>query len=401
MKRIIWIGCLSYFLIGLAHVVLGSILPVLLEHYGKEYSEGGTLIFAQFAGFLVGVLLSPTLNRRFSKRNTLLFAITLLLAAELLYALLPPWGLLYAIAPIAGFGFGSIEAIIGTIIISAIKEKSAIAMSRLEVLFGVGAMLMPLTASLLITAGYWRFSFVVISVFASVAFILWKQSSFGELSSVLDEKTRTSAEANKEGSKAYVYRGRDRLVLGMFIVFFFLYVGTEMSLANFMPAMFIAKLGMNEATAALSVTTFWIAMSFARLFAGYVAEKIQYRVYLLFSCCATVLLLWALPFAGQAWSSFAVVLLLGFAMSGIFSIALVYASKLIPGSEETTPSLMIASGGVGGAVLPLLTGWGLDYLSVDLSLVLLGCLSLGLCAVIAIAYRWQAGAQADKKAQLS
>lgn len=51
MKKLIWIGCLSYFVIGLAHVVLGSILPVLLQHYDQNYSAGGELIFSQFAGF--------------------------------------------------------------------------------------------------------------------------------------------------------------------------------------------------------------------------------------------------------------------------------------------------------------------------------------------------------------
>ena len=69
MKRLIWLGCLSYFIIGLAHVVLGSVLPVVLEHYGKAYSEGGTLIFTQFGGFLVGVPLSPWLEPSFGQKR--------------------------------------------------------------------------------------------------------------------------------------------------------------------------------------------------------------------------------------------------------------------------------------------------------------------------------------------
>ncbi|GAB6992179.1 MFS transporter [Paenibacillus pini] len=175
MKKLIHIGCLSYFLIGLAHVVLGSVLPVLLEHYGREYSEGGTLIFTQFAGFLLGVLVSPWLNRRFGKRGGLLIAVSMLCAAELTYTLLPPWGWLYMIAIIAGFGFGMIEAVIGTIIIAAIKEKTAVAMSRIEVFFGIGAMVMPLIASGMITQGWWRFSFLVISLFSMVTFVFWSK----------------------------------------------------------------------------------------------------------------------------------------------------------------------------------------------------------------------------------
>ncbi|WP_145325675.1 MFS transporter [Paenibacillus xylanexedens] len=402
MKKLLWIGCLSYFLIGLAHVVLGSILPVALVHYGKDYSQGGTLIFAQFAGFLGGVLLSPWLNRRFGKRGGLLIATALLCIAELAYMLLPPWGWMFVIAPAAGFGFGMVEAVIGTIIIAAIKDNTAVAMSRLEVLFGIGAMVMPLIASGLIAAGYWRLSFLVVAICAALTFVFWAKGSFGELDQVLDRRkpvdasghthtARTSGELHSAAvsTPGPTYRGRNLTLLVLFVLFFFLYVGTEMSLANFMPAILIEKMNMKEAGAALSVTCFWIAMSVGRLFAGYIAEKFQYRVYVLYSCLASVLLLMVFPFTNQIWSAFLIILLLGLAMSGIFSIALVFASKLLPGTEESTPSILIASGGVGGAILPLTTGWSLDHLEVNQSAWMLAIFAVGLLVISVITYQWQ------------
>lgn len=391
MKRLIWIGCLSYFLIGLAHVVLGSVLPVLLEHYGREYSQGGTLIFTQFAGFLAGVLVSPLLNRRFGKRGGLLIAISLLCAAELAYLLLPPWGWLYPIAVCAGFGFGMIEAVIGTIIIAAIKEKTAVAMSRLEVLFGVGAMVMPLIASGFISQGWWRFSFLVISLFALATLLLWAKSSFGEIDAELRAKKPAANVGGSDiskaaGQKRFPYQGKSWGILALFMVFFFLYVGTEMSLANFMPAILIEKIGMKEAGAALSVTCFWIAMSVGRIFAGTVAERIHYRVYVLYSCAATLVLLAVFPFTAAVWSAFAVILLLGLFMSGIFSIALVFASKLLAGTEESTPSILIASGGVGGAVLPLIIGWCMDHLEVNPTSWMLALFTLFMVALSFAAY---------------
>ncbi|MCJ8011998.1 MFS transporter [Paenibacillus sp. KQZ6P-2] len=381
MKRLIWIGCLSYFLIGLAHVVLGSVLPVLLEHYGREYSEGGTLIFTQFAGFLAGVLISPLLNKRFGKRGGLLIAISMLCVAELAYVLLPPWEWLYPVAVCAGFGFGMIEAVIGTIIIAAIKEKTAVAMSRLEVFFGVGAMVMPLIASGMIAQGWWRFSFLVISLVALAALLFWSKSSFGE---AVDAELGVKKTASISGlgsdaalsKKPFPYQGKSLWILLMFILFFFIYVGTEMSLANFMPAMLIEKIGMKEAGAALSVTCFWTAMSIGRIFAGTIAERIHYRVYVLFSCVITLVLFAVFPFTTSVWSAFAVILLLGLFMSGIFSIALVFASKMLVGSEESTPSILIASGGVGGALLPLCIGWSMDHLKVNQTAWLLALFTL-------------------------
>ncbi|WP_410513227.1 MFS transporter [Paenibacillus sp. BR2-3] len=367
MKKLIWIGCLSYFVIGLAHVVLGSILPVLLNHYDQNYSAGGELIFSQFAGFLAGVLVSPLLNRRFGKRGAILIATGLLLGAEIAYSFLPPWEWMYVVAVAAGFGFGMIEAIIGTIIIAAITKGTAVAMSRLEVLFGVGALVMPLIASPLIAAGWWRVSFLIVAAFTLISLFFWGKGHFGNLQPVLDERaSRRDKETSisNKSIKRSPYAGKQWGMLGLFIVFFFLYVGTEMSLVNFMPAIFIAKLGMSESGAALTVTFFWLAMSAGRLFAGLIAEKISYRVYVLGSCFVTLLLFALFPFASHPFAAFAVIALLGLFMSGIFSIALVFSSKLLPGAEESTPSIMIAAGGIGGAILPLLTGWAMDHLEV-------------------------------------
>ncbi|OMD80707.1 MFS transporter [Paenibacillus sp. FSL E2-0274] len=394
MKKLIWIGCLSYFVIGLAHVVLGSILPVLLQHYDQNYSAGGELIFSQFAGFLAGVLVSPLLNRRFGKRGGILIATSLLLVAEIAYAFLPPWGWMYVIAVAAGFGFGMIEAVIGTIIIGAVTEGTAIAMSRLEVLFGIGALVMPLIASPLIAAGAWRLAFLIVAAFSLISLILWTRGRFGNLQQMLDERASVQGADNSQSSssrsnKKFPYKGKQWILLGIFIVFFFLYVGTEMSLVNFMPAIFIAKLGMTESAAALTVTFFWLAMSTGRLFAGVIAEKISYRVYILSSCLLTLLLLTLFPFTDNRMAAFIVILLLGLFMSGIFSIALVFSSKMLPGTEESTPSIMIASGGVGGALLPLFMGWSMDHLEVAQTAGLLAAFAAFLFLLSIAAWRFQ------------
>ncbi|TYP75426.1 MFS transporter [Paenibacillus methanolicus] len=388
MKKLIAIGCLSYFLIGLAHVVLGSVLPVALDHYDRPYSAGGMLIFTQFAGFLVGVLLTPALSRRLGKKGLLLVALGLLFASEMLYTFLPPWEWMYAIAVCAGFGFGTIEAVIGTIIISAVTHQTAVAMSRLEVFFGVGALLMPLAASGLIAAEQWRYSFLLIALFALVTYALWARGSFGALDAAL-RRQEDAAAAGGGGRSGPLYAGRNLGILILFILFFFLYVGMEMSLANFLPVILIEKLGLNESSAALSVTCFWVAMTIGRLFAGHVAERFHYRNYVLLSSIAALLFLILFPGASAAWSAFALILLLGFALSGLFSIALVFSSKLLPGTEESTPSLMIAAGGVGGALLPLLTGWMLDEVGATASAWLFAALAALLVVISLIAYGLQ------------
>ncbi|MEC0234016.1 MFS transporter [Paenibacillus kribbensis] len=391
MKRLLWIGSLSYFLIGLAHVVVGSLLPVLLDHYGRNYTEGGSLIFAQFSGFLAGVLLSPWLARNFGKRRSLVFALLLLCTAEVLYSLLPPWGWLYAVGAAAGFGFGMVEALIGTLVISGIPQGTGAAMSRLEVFFGIGALAMPAIAGQFIALGWWRLAFPIISMFAAIAVVAWLRGSFGTLDTVLDEQEHrgnnhphSSNSPKVKASKASPI-GNWRL-LALFVVFFFIYVGTEMSLANFLPSMFIERLGLTQAEAALSVTCFWLAMAFGRLFTGYIADRYGYGIFVALSSLAATLLLCVFPLIKGTAGAFALIALLGLGMSGIFSIALVFASKMMPGTEESTTSLLIGAGGVGGALLPLWLGNSMDRGGAVASAWLLAGFACILCLLGGILY---------------
>lgn len=307
---------------------------------------------------------------------------------------------MYVIAVAAGFGFGMIEAVIGTIIIGAVTEGTAIAMSRLEVLFGIGALVMPLIASPLIATGAWRLAFLIVAGFSLLSLILWGRGHFGNLQRILDERAprKVSASAHSSQSSTQLpYKGKQWILLGIFILFFFLYVGTEMSLVNFMPAIFIAKLGMTESAAALTVTFFWLAMSTGRLFAGVIAEKISYRVYILSSCLLTLLLLALFPFTDNRLAAFIVIMLLGLFMSGIFSIALVFSSKMLPGAEESTPSIMIAAGGVGGALLPLFMGWSMDHLKVAQTAGLLAGFAAFLFLLSIAAWRFQSRQAVQRK----
>lgn len=215
---------------------------------------------------------------KFGKRNGLLIATGMLFVAELVYTLLPPWEWMYAVGAVAGFGFGMIEAVIGTLILVAVTEGTAVAMSRLEVFFGVGALLMPLVAGWLIRAEMWRYSFLLVSTLAFVMLLAWGKGNFKELNAVLNAREERRKE---KGSLLRQYQGSRGLMLLVFILFFFLYVGTEMSFVNFLPSMLIEKVGTDKATAALSVTLFWIAMTVGRLFAGIIAEKISYSRYVI------------------------------------------------------------------------------------------------------------------------
>ncbi|WP_138756127.1 MFS transporter [Paenibacillus sinopodophylli] len=381
MKKLIWLGCLSYLIIGVAHVVGGSILEQLIAHYGLTYKDGGQWIMNQFLGFLVGVLLAPSITAKVGKRSAVLIAMGVLTLSEAAYSLLLPWGWMLAIAPLAGLGFGMTEAVVGAMIIDMAKNGKASAMSRLETFFGVGALLIPIAAAYLIQRSIWQVSFPILAAMSGITFVLWLTMSFGEVDDQLgympqrsegDAKLAQDQTGRKVGAAdASFFFGYPRKALPFLLLsalFFMIYVGMEMSFSNYLPSILIVRSDMGESSAAAALSLFWGAMVLGRLFAGVLADRMGYAKYLLIATAgASVIFVLIALMGGLSWM-LALVALSGLFFSGIFGIALVYANELIPGMTERTTSLLVAFGGLGGAIFPRVTGWFMDRFDVQSTL---------------------------------
>jgi FHS family glucose/mannose:H+ symporter-like MFS transporter len=393
MNRLLFMGCTAYFLVGLAHVIIGSLLPELIAQYHVNYSNGGWLVFAQFSGFLLGVLLVPSMSARFSKRTTLIIMLVSLGLAQIAYGFLPPWPFMYVIGFIAGLGFGAIEALIGTLIIESIHEKKAAAMSRLEVFFGVGALIMPLIASWMIHIDLWRVSFYIIGLMAFLLALGFKLLPLGLADAPLSKKITNTTKINT----LINYTKREKYIMLISIVFFLIYVGSEMSLVNFLPSFLIVNLHLNSANATLSVTSFWATMAIGRIFTGFIVEKVNYAAFLFWSCFGAFIFTVLFAFVSNSWSAYALIMCIGFLMSGLFPIGLIYVNQLLPGKTDKTTSILIASGGVGGAFIPLIVGWIMDHFSVSIAVYFIICGSLALLLMSFIAYRMTVSSRAVEK----
>lgn len=383
MKKLIWMSSLSYLVIGMAHVVAGAILEPLLAQYGLDYQSGGQFIMNQFLGFLGGVLLTPWLSSKLGRRRTLLLALGSLTVAEGLYSLFLPWGWMLAIAPVAGFGFGMTEAIIGAMIIEYVEEKKASAMTFIETFFGVGALIMPIIAALLIKNGAWELSFPIVAAVSGVTFLLWAFLSFGRVDQLMARRPQAGADTTSSvAQQRYPRWARPILVLG--VLYFAFYVGMEMSFSNYLPSIMIERIGLDEAEAASTISMFWGLMVVGRLLAGRVAEWSGYGRFLLMMTAAGMLSLIVLSLISQAGWSLFVIGLSGLVWAGVFAIGLVYINQLLPGYTERTTSLLVAAGGLGGALFPKLTGWLMDTYNAGWTMAMLSGLTLVMLVIMIV-----------------
>lgn len=362
MTRLLILGSLAYLMVGIAQLVVGTVMEPMVHAYGVGYGDGGQLVMHQFLGGMAGVLGAPWLIRKIGKKRMLLSAIALIVVIQIGYSLTPAWPVMLVLAPITGIGFGMTEATVASFVIAAAAGNANRAMSRIEVFFGIGALLMPFAGSLLISAGLWKMSFLAVAVMAAITWaawlLLWPK--------ILDKSSGSDAQGGDlPHAPAAGLSGKARLTLAVCILFFLVYVGFEMSFIHYLPSMMVQNNGLPESTASLSISLYWLAMTVGRLAAGPAADRFGGASYLIAMCGANALVF--VLMIGMAGTSMTFILtaLSGLAMSGMFSIALVFANRAVPGMTERTTSLLMAAGGIGGALMPKLTGWFLDRYAED------------------------------------
>lgn len=267
---------LQYFLSGLVITTIGSVMPQLLAHYGLSYTEGGRLVFLGSVGFLIGVPLSSYLMVRMNEKTVLSIAALLIAVAQLGMFMLPSFGLVTLFNFINSIGVAALETIVATLMMEVFVGRRAVVMSYLEVSFGLGALLMPLIASILIANSAWKYSFLFTAALAAAMTVIWRFVAFAKDKADVGEPLDASAPPPQRMTARRKWQ-----LLALFGFMIILYSGIEGSLNNFLSSVFIGYLEQVPYYASLSIGIFWTAMVIGRAATGWIIRKMSYGRFLM------------------------------------------------------------------------------------------------------------------------
>ncbi|MBX4163201.1 MULTISPECIES: MFS transporter [Priestia] len=357
MKKFALASYALYLLGGLVITAVGSVLPQLLTHYHVSYTVGGQLVLLGSLGFLIGVPLSSFLLGRFREMNLLTIAALMIALSQIGMLLLPPFEWIIAFNFLNGIGVAALEVVVATLMMEVFIGRRAIVMSYLEVSFGLGALLMPLVASLLISQNSWRFSFFITSVLALLMVVVCKMIPFKK--ETVSTSESDASDASSEPAPVLAKNQRWK-ILALFSVMIFMYAGVESSMNNFLSSIFIAYLDVIPSQATLSISVFWVAMLIGRVATGWIIRIVTYERYLFGSIGGTIVSLVLFIVLKEAVAGYILLGFLGLAMSGIYSITMVYANHTFTGSARIVTSLITGFSGLGGAIFPALIGFTMD-----------------------------------------
>lgn len=367
MRNFVLMACIAYCLNGFGHIILGTILEPMVDHYGIAYGDGGQLIMNQFLGFLVGVLVAPAIINHLGRKVTIVLSLLAFATSQLMLGILPVWNILLFTVPLGGAGIGILETVVAALIVGHLQEKKASVLVLVEVFFGVGALLIPVISAFLIAKGIWNYSFFVVTILSLIAVLLWIFLPFGPLQNILQKQAKSSKKKDK-GSRRQRYTNKQipLVIIGAF--FFFMYVGTEMVLPNYLPTILSMTTDLGSSTLALSITVFWAAMTIGRLLMTFVIDRIGYANLFVICCFGQLFSLTIFAISPTVIVGFIAIFLAGLLMGGIFSIGLLIVNERITGFEEWTTSILVAMGGLGGALLPKLAGELIDHFPISVTL---------------------------------
>ncbi|WP_342507299.1 MFS transporter [Sporosarcina sp. FSL K6-2383] len=388
MKKFVWIACLIYCLNGFGHIIIGTVLEPMVDAYGIHYKDGGQLIMNQFLGFLAGVMFAPLIVNRIGRRLTIFLALLTFALSQFVFSFLPNWDVMLVVAPFGGAGIGIAETIVAALIIGHLKERKAKTLVMVEIFFGVGALAIPVISAFLIVTGVWNFSFAFVAVFASFIMLLWLLLPFGELDPVLKKQPKSLAEdGNKPARKRYSKRQLPIIAMGA--VFFFMYVGTEMVLPNYLPTILSKTTDLDASALAISITVFWAAMTIGRISMTGIIDRIGYSKLFVICCIGQFFTIMMFAYSTSVAFSFISIFLTGLLMGGVFSMGLLIVNETSTGLEEWTTSILMAMGGLGGAFLPRIAGELIDRYPISVTLWALVVCTFILASLMAVIFHFR------------
>ncbi|MCC7530733.1 MAG: MFS transporter [Candidatus Melainabacteria bacterium] len=343
--RILMVSGALTCLAGLNCGWFGPLVASIASAQKMHLVEAGSLISVYSAGSLIPLAIGRQLVERFGGRKCLLAAALLFCGGLAIMSFGSHIIGLSIGAAALGVGAG-LNSIAGTICILRLASgSSAAAVGKLNVFFGIGALLGPVIALMGLNS---PFSYHAVYVFGAIfALVVFLAAFFSQQLDVrVPAPDSHSSDFHPMQTPALMYTAA-----------VFLYVGIEVAVATWLFTYLNMTCLLSKDLAGWSMTALWAGLTTGRMLAVYL-----FRYYpadrIAFSCMVLVLsgilCLALLPHLGAA--ALMVVCVLGMGLGPIFPTLISSASERYGENSASVTSLVVTAGAFAGITFPLIIG---------------------------------------------
>ncbi len=343
-KMKLFIPCYYAFLAnGMMALVVGTVLPYLIEEAGISYSVAGGFLSAFAIGNLLASFVNPIIVTKLGQKRTISLLSMLVPLNLFVITLLPPIGVMYIAFILLGIGRGSVS-ITNNMIVND-YDGSPLALNLLHTIFAVGAFLAPFLTSVYISQGFnWR-----AVVYTIILLSMTSCMGYWTMPLVAQKKEKTV----KEKSQGETFmRNADFYLIGGVLFF---YLGVENCVNGWFVTYFKSIGVMSDAYATNLVSITWVVIMLGRLCTGYLSKRISGQKLILINCICTAIFFVLLIATTNLLVITIAVVGLGFFFAGIYPTGVANGGKLIKGST-TGMSVLLAMAALGGIITPQIVG---------------------------------------------
>ncbi len=356
----------GFFINGMVVLLIGAILPHLIQAAGLSYGMAGGLLSSMAIGNLCASFLYPALSERVGRKRTVVLLAAFFPICLMAITFLPPVPVLYLCFFLMGIGRGTVS-IFNNSIINDYGDGTPAALNILHTFFALGAFLAPfLTSSMIALSFSWRQILYVILVWYLTSLI-----SFATMPLKEDYTLKKSKEIKDASSPSTTYLKSFRFYCMGLVLFF--YMGVE-NCVNGWFVTYLQDIGvMSDSYATNLVSITWIVIMIGRIACAWLSGRISKKVLLLIHCIGSAIALFLLISSQNIVIITIAMVLIGFFLAGIYPTSIASAGSLLKGTSSGMAILMAMSA-LGGIIAPQIVGWiadsagiagGISFLVID------------------------------------
>jgi len=357
------------------------LITKLSEEGAFPFSSFGTILFAQFSAFALMSFILPKLAVRLNHGTAAMVALGLggLFFILVITPLVKSYLLLHAWAFCLGLSGGAVETGSSILITNFDNPGSSRMINLSQAVYCIGAIAAPQIIALLLSQNIqWKISFFVLSALIGIITLFF---CFTNLRA--DKYTEHKSE-NDHGGLSVRELFMKKPLLFLLSASMFFYTGAECGYFCWTPSFFEKYHQITVARAALRLSLFWGGLIVGRFAAFFLASKLKTRVLLVF--CTWAMTASALLFVlfTRTSADTLIILLIGLAAGPIWPCIVAVAREY--GRSEKAASTVIGAGGIGVAVVPLISGWIIGRYGFSPLFILLVFMSGAMAVCLTVVY---------------
>jgi fucose permease len=376
-KYLMGTACAGVFTYGVLVSFLGATLPELRVRLDFGMEESGALFVILYVAQIPMVFIAGPLIDRFGKKPVLAAGALICAAVLLGVAYAPSYVVLGALLFVLGIGGSFINSGSNTLMPELYPENPSSALNLGNIFFGLGAVFFPLLITLVATQLGLVPAMWMIAVLVGAVSVM----------ALVQQFPAARAASGFDWQEARAVALDPGVIILAWVLFF--YVALEISAGGWIRTYLEQEFGVSARTSGFLLTTFWATIMVGRLVASQIVRRVRGPVLVLATGATSVFGLLLMATAPTLALATVGIVICGLSFAPIFPTTVGTASAYFPKLFGTVFGILMATGLIGGMILPAAIGRVAETASVRQGIWLLVATAILLFIIQVIFLRYE------------